>query len=310
MLAWSGARVQVPSREVERAGWAPFEVVDRSRDDPRLALYSERLVGLLRSGGRIVCVLNRTGRIRLLACAACGELVRCERCGAAVAMADQDLECARCLAVRPGVCLACGSMRLKALRIGVARAREELEHLAGRPVGEVTAATATLPDQAVLVGTEAVLHRLPEADGVAFLDFDQELLAPRYRAAEEALALLALASRLVGGRSRRGRVIVQTRLPDHEVLLAAVTADPARLAVSEAGIRQALALPPATAIAVVSGAGADEFVAGLGGVEVQGPDRGRWLIRAPNHEALSAALAAATRPAGQRLRVAVDPLRL
>ena len=41
------------------------------------------------------------------------------------------------------------------------------------------------------------------ADAVAFLDFDQELLAPRYRAAEQALALLARAARLVGRPRRR-----------------------------------------------------------------------------------------------------------
>ena len=47
------------------------------------------------------------------------------------------------------------------------------------------------PDAAgVYVGTEAVLHRVPAADVVAFLDIDAELLAPRYRAAEQAMALL------------------------------------------------------------------------------------------------------------------------
>ena len=55
-----------------------------------------------------------------------------------------------------------------------------------------------MPSADVYVGTEAALHRLESADVVAFLDFDQELLAPRYRAAEEALALLVLASRLLG----------------------------------------------------------------------------------------------------------------
>jgi primosomal protein N' (replication factor Y) len=308
MLTW--AEVRAPSRTIERAGWAPFEVVDRRRDDPRKGLYSPRVVGLLRGEGRIVCVLNRKGRFRLLACGTCNELVRCERCGAAVSSQEDALACARCGMVRPVVCLNCGSTRLKALRVGVSRAREELEILAGRPVGEVTADTGDLPDHAVLVGTEAVLRRLPEADGVAFLDFDQELLAPRYRAAEEALSLLALASRLVGGRSRGGRVVVQTRLPQHEVLVAAVAADPGRLAVSESGVRQALSLPPVTAMAVVSGAGAEEFVAALAGVEALGPDKGRWLVRAPDHATLCAALGAATRPAGQRLRVEVDPLRL
>ena len=79
---------------------------------------------------------------------------------------------------------------------------------------------------------------------VAFLDFDQELLAPRYRAAEEALALLARASRLVGGRGRDGRVLLQTRLPGHPVVEAAGLASPERLSAAEEPVRQALRLPP------------------------------------------------------------------
>jgi len=173
----------------------------------------------------------------------------------------------------------------------------------------VTAETGPLPAASVLVGTEAVLHRVRAAEAVVFLDFDQELLAPRYRAAEEALALLARASRLVGGRGRDGRVLVQTRAPQHEALVAAVNADPGRLAVSEAGMRQALRLPPAVAMALVSGESAKEYVAGLTGVEVLGPDGDRWLVKAQDHDALSAALSAVPRPPG-RLRVEVDPLRL
>ena len=41
----------------------------------------------------------------------------------------------------------------------------------------------------------------------AFLDFDQELLAPRYRAAEQALGLLARAARRVGPRAGGGRLL-------------------------------------------------------------------------------------------------------
>jgi primosomal protein N' (replication factor Y) len=310
LLAWPGARVFAPSRERERAGWAALEVVDRRRDDPRTGLYSHRLVGLLRGGGRVLFVLNRKGRVRLLACATCRELVRCERCGATVSLADGTLTCARCHTTRPVVCLHCGSMRMKALRVGVSRAREELETLAGQPVGEVTSDTGAIPDHPILVGTEAVLRRLDHADAVAFVDFDQELLAPRYRAAEEAMALLALASRLVGGRSRSGRVMVQTRVPQHEAVVAAVTADPGRLARSEADMRKALALPPESAVALASGAAAEEFVAALRGVDVMGPDRNRWLVKARDHRRLAEALGAVPRPAGRRLRIEVDPLRL
>jgi primosomal protein N' (replication factor Y) (superfamily II helicase) len=306
--------VVTPSRSVERAGWAALEVIDRRRDDPHTGLYSPRLVGLLRGSSRVICVLNRKGRARLLACRSCGELARCEKCGAAVGQAgDGRLVCSRCATERPVVCLHCGSIRLKTLRVGVTRVREELEALAGRPVGEVTAETKDLPDAPILVGTEAVLHRVPSVDGVVFLDFDQELLAPRYRAGEESLVLLARASRLVGGRRRGGRVLVQTRVPHHEVLTAAVSADPARLAVSEAGMRIALGLPPERALAVVSGPVASTYIdalkaAGDESVEISGPDNGRWLLRAGDHDHLCRLLAGVARPPG-RLRVEVDPLR-
>lgn len=309
LLEWSRARVVLPDRATERAGWAALEILDLSRQDRRLGLYSSRLVNLVRAGGRVVCVLNRKGRVRLLACGTCDQLVRCERCGAAVSLADDQLLCARCGATRPKLCLACGSTRMKALRIGVTRVREELEHLAGRPVGEVTADTDAIGDEAVVVGTEAVLRRLPATDAVAFLDFDQELLAPRYRAAEEAMVLLALASRLVGGRSRAGRVLVQTRIAQHEVLTAALRADPGRLASHEAPLRRLLSLPPATSVALVSGPGAAEYVNGLHGVEVLGPNHDRWLVKAPDHASLADALAATARPR-ERLRVEVDPRRL
>ncbi|MEA3076053.1 MAG: hypothetical protein QOF60_961 [Actinomycetota bacterium] len=301
--------VVVPSRSEERAGWPVLDVVDRRADDPRTGLFSERFASALRHHERVVCVLNRKGRARLLACAACGELARCERCASALSLVDDGLACSACGATRPPICLACGATKMKSLRLGVTRVREELEALAGRPVGEVTAETGELPTAPILVGTEAVLHRAPKADLVAFLDFDQELLAPRYRAAEQALALLARAGRLVGGRHDGGRVLVQTRLPKHEVLDAALHGDPGRLHGPEAERRKLLRFPPFAALALVSGPSAPELIERIEGIEALGPDDGRWLLRAPSSKALADALAAAGRPAG-RLRIEVDPLRL
>ncbi|MGH9064539.1 MAG: hypothetical protein ACRD0L_11310, partial [Acidimicrobiales bacterium] len=397
-------RLVVDSRSAERAGWPVVEVVDRRRDDPRGGLFSDRLVALVRSaraeaGGQVVCVLNRTGRARLLACGTCGELARCECCGGPMAQpsrADPEaaLVCRRCGAARPALCACCGSERLKVLRAGTARVRDELEALAGLPVEEVSGPAArrggtgevagssrdrgppeagaedgmpeagagtpevgagdampeaeagrrerrdgrlgrgdgktgrgdgkpgcggrTSAGAPVVVGTEAVLHRLDRAAAVAFLDMDQELLASGFRAGEAALALLARAARLVGGRGGGGRLLVQTRLAGHEVLAAAVHADPGRLSEPEAGRRVALRLPPASALALVSGAGAEEHVAALGSLagatkgvpdlEIRGPDRGAWLVRAVSHRVLCDALAAVPRTRA-RLRVEVDPRR-
>jgi primosomal protein N' (replication factor Y) len=310
----ASAPLLTPSRSDERAGWPALEIIDRRKEPPGQGLFSERLVALVREAERVVCMLNRKGRARLLACASCGELARCEVCdGAVEGLPETGLRCRQCGTERPSVCLSCGATRFRVLRAGVTKARDDLERLAGRAVVEVSAdASGPIDDAAILVGTEAVLHRVGQADVVAFLDFDQELLAPRYRAGEEALALLARAARLVGGRRDRGRLVAQTRMPTHEVLDAAVHADPGRFALVEAARRAALRFPPEAALAEISGEAAPPFVAELGGdgVDVLGPSSaGRWLARAADHRGLCDRLAAAPRPGG-RLRIAVDPLRV
>jgi primosomal protein N' (replication factor Y) len=306
------------SRQAERNGWPRVEVIDTRDLAGAHARYSSRLAEVLRSDAKVLCVLNRKGRSRLLACAACGEVGACERCQAAVTQdADGSLVCGRCDARRPPVCVRCGGTRFKNLRAGVTRAREELEALARRPVVELTAESDFGPEgpaAGVVVGTEAALHQLDAVDVVAFLDLDQELLAPRYRAAEEALGLLARAARLVGGRDGAGRLLLQTRLPEHEVVRAALLADPGRVTAAERQRREELGFPPATAMAVVSGPSAPAYAEMLSAVAppevlVMGPSDGTWLVRAPDHTTLCDALAAVRRPPG-RLRIEVDPLRL
>ena len=239
------------TRPVERRGWPLVEVVDRTGDDPRTGLFSERLVHRLRGvldepEGRAVCILNRTGRLRLLACTQCGALVRCGRCGGAMTQDEKDgpLRCRRGDETRPPVCAVCDSPRLRTLRMGVRRATEELAALTQTEAVEITASSEPGHGDGspLVVGTEAALHRQSWADLVAFVDIDQHLLAPRFGAGEETLALLARAARLVG--AHHGRVLVQTRLPDHEALRAAVQADPAVLAEVERPLRRTLELPP------------------------------------------------------------------
>jgi primosomal protein N' (replication factor Y) len=308
------------ARRVERDGWAPLIVVDRRGEDTgRTGLFSSRLVELARAtlhdGRRVVAVLNRIGRARLLACRSCGTLAECDRCGAAVHQDDDaQLVCASCGASRPGVCLECGSTALSLLRVGVTRAGEELEALVREPVVVLTgdAAPSASDSARVVVGTEAALHRVHDVGLVAFLDFDQELLAPRYRASEEALALLALASRRVGGRSGGGAVLVQTRRPDHEAVTAALHADPAVVSRVDAARRQLLGFPPAATIASVGGEAAPAYVERVGtapGLVVHEAGDGQWLLRSREPGLLQDHLATVERPPG-RLRLQVDPCRL
>ncbi|HLH28965.1 MAG TPA: hypothetical protein VKW77_08605, partial [Acidimicrobiales bacterium] len=197
------------------------------------------------------------------------------------------------------------------LRMGVARAAEELGALVGAPAVEVTAETdhGAAERARLVVGTEAVLHRTAAADLVCFLDLDQHLLAPRFAAAEEALALLARAARLVGPRHRGGRLLVQTRLPGHDAVVSAARADPGLLAGTERSLRAELGLPPFGALALLRGAGAGELAEALSareGLTASGEGPERVLVRAGDHAALCDALAAEPRPSG--VRVEVDPV--
>ena len=327
-LAAAGGGVPVPpvrgGRAFERSGWALLKVVDRRGEDTgRAGLFSEAFVAAARSAleadERVVVVLNRTGRARLLACRSCGALATCDTCDSVVRSETAGtLECSRCHSVRPAVCRDCGSTALSLLKLGVDRAAEELEALLRRPVTTLTgkAAGRGAGDRAepgqVVIGTVAALHQVPAAGLVAFADLDGDLFVPAYRAAESALAMLVRASRLVGGRARGGAVLIQTRHPEHEVVVAALGADPSVVSDAEWRRRELLGFPPAATIAVVGRAGAPEFVERLGqpmGVQVQGPDDGQWLLRADHQSDLLDALASADRPAAD-LRLWVDPLRV
>ncbi len=105
--------VEHPAPDVEAGGWPRVQVVDRREEPPGSGLLSEALaIAVHHADGPVVCVLNRRGRFRLLVCAACQHLLRWDR-------PDE----------RPLVCPECGATKLRVLRSGVTRVREELEAL-------------------------------------------------------------------------------------------------------------------------------------------------------------------------------------
>ena len=310
-------RMVAPPRDRETAGWPEVEIVDRNDEEPwKRSLVSSALIAHLRDPNqRVVCVLNTKGQAKLLACRGCNALVRCEACDAAMGEDDIGrLDCGACGATRPRVCASCGSGVLARLRPGVSRLRDELEAAAARDVMSVVAgAKADVLDDTVadvFVGTEAVLHRVRRIDVVAFLDFDSELLAPRFRASERSMALLARAARLVGKRRGGGRLLIQTTMPDHEVVRSVVAGDPSILIEAESDRRRTLSLPPHGALAIVEGSA--EFATALASnaALVVVPQRERWLVRAASSATLADALEATERPANTKLRIEVDPARI
>jgi primosomal protein N' (replication factor Y) len=309
--------VDAPPPDVEAGGWPRVQVVDRRDEAPGSGLLSEPLATALHhADGLAVCVLNRRGRFRLLVCASCQHLLRWDKAGE-----------------RPLVCPECGATKLRVLRSGVTRVREELEALVpGARVVDVDTATAEVPEADILIGTEAVLHRAAVRRRrpalVAYLDLDQELLAPRYRAAAQAQWLLTRGAQLLSSRPRReSLLLVQTRIPDHVVVQSLVRGDPSPVADAEIDYRRTLAYPPFGALAEL--AGADDALAvtvdalrnpqelttaPLHAAEVQvfGPTDGRALVSASSWDALATALARSL-PVGRavgRVRAVVDPPRV
>ncbi len=313
-LALAEGRVVADDRRGERTGWPVIALLDRSTEEPgRVPIVAPGLTATLRSGGRVVCLLNRSGRAKLLDCRSCGALAECEQCGSAMQQRTEALElaCGRCERTAPVVCRSCGGGRLRHLRPGTSRLRDDLEALAQRPVVEVVSGTPSTTDADVLVGTEAVLHTAGRADVVVALDIDGELLAPRMRAADAVVALVLRCARLVGP---NGRVVLVTRQPEHPVLRALSLGDGAALSALLVESLASLAYAPPTAVARVSGAGAtavaDALAAAIleGLVSRLGPAEGPFLVRAASPSALADVLADVERPPG-RVRVEVDPVR-
>ncbi len=270
--------------------WPRVEVVDQRDEEPGHGLLSAALADALRHtvdrGARAVCVLNRRGRARLLACRTCHELARCEVCGATVEQRDGGFLCPQCATTRPQVCLHCHGGTFRAVRPGITRVCDDLAALLPRTdVGSVDAATDTVPDVPVLIGTEAVLHRVGARVGlVAYLELDQELLAPRARAAEQALWLLVRGARLLGDAPAKGagHLLLQTRLPDHEVVQAVRHGDPMRVVAAESPRRQALGFPPFGGLAEVRGG--VEAVAAVRRVPSPSARRDRPRARCRGHQ--------------------------
>ena len=319
---WAGDRV-VKSVEQEVASeWPTIQLIDRTQDErwSNSLLSSDFIAELRDHSRRIVAVLNTKGRARLLACASCKSLARCSSCDAAVEIgATGQFSCPRCATERPQVCLKCSSAKFLTLKPGVSKLREEIAQAAGRKIAEVVEVTGGADSVSIdqskmlFVGTEAALHRVHEADTVVFLDIDQELAAPRYRASEIVGSLLVHASRLVGRSEIGGKVMVQTHSVDSPVLQAMATLRIDQYLQSVSKMRSFMKLPPFGALAQLSGTNIDVAMNELHNnvfVHVSASNDGSYLVKASDWQVLADALSELEAVKGVRLKVQVDPARV
>ena len=316
---WAGSQA-VRFVEPATSDWPTIEVVDPYSDlgdeeKPQFGLLSSRLIEVLRDKSKtVVCILNTKGRSRLLSCKACKAIIRCENCDAAVIQNDEGLlECNRCGAHRPATCQSCSSNALALLRKGVAKMRDEIEKAALRQVVELSAETTVAANAASLVyiGTEAALHRVSSADVVVFLDFDNELFAPTYRAGEQAWTLLIHAIRLLKG-SSNALIVLQSQDASNAQYADFISPEPQLLIEREQKKRKVMQLPPYAAMARVVFADPTFNPADWAHCKLafsSSVKTAEFLVRAENDEALSQGIAQLRDELSTRFRCYVDPMR-
>ena len=182
--------------------------------------------------------LNRRGYAPTLICEDCGWHAQCDHCDARLTLhqSDQSLRCHHCdhRSHIPGNCPRCLSTRLQRIGQGTERTEARLAELfPGTELIRIDRDTArnrhALSEQldrinsgmpAILIGTQMLAkgHHFTNLQAVIALDIDNGLFNPDFRSPERTLQLLTQVSGRAGRSQQRGRVLIQTHLPDHPLL--------------------------------------------------------------------------------------------
>lgn len=327
----AAARVRVAGDDAELADDAGA----RAARLPTLAWRTAREG--LRTGPVLVQV-PRAGYLPGLACADCRAAARCPACHGPLGSGGSAGGSPRCgwcgRADASWRCPHCEGDRLRATAVGARRTAEELGRAfpgtTVRTSGGTTVLAQVPADPALVVATPGAE---PVAEGgyaaALLLDGWALLSRPDLRTAEETLRRWLAAAALVRPAAAGGSVVVVAD-GSAPVTQALVRCDPVTFAERELAERTVLRLPPAAALASLTGSpeAVRAFVAAadlpaeaelLGPVPVAPPARGdgvaeRLLLRVPRSQAraLAAALhaAAGVRSAhkdGGAVRIQVDP---
>ncbi len=235
--------------------WPLIEVVDRTEEPPGSGLIAARtraaIAGMLDRHASVFIFTHRRGYAPAYRCSTCRELRRCPGCGS---RPEPGEACPRCgEPARP--CQNCGGNTFEPLGAGVGRVLAEARNLFGREVGEAG------EDSPITVGSERDLAGLGSVDLAVAVDVDGLAFGTHFRAAEEALRMLArLAGRV--GRGRGRRLILQTSLPDQPLVVALRRGNSLEFLNQELAQRQRLGYPPATEMMVIETRGKDGDVEG------------------------------------------------
>jgi primosomal protein N' (replication factor Y) (superfamily II helicase) len=298
-----------------------------------------------------ILFLNRRGFAPSLICEGCGHIAECPHCSVSLTLhraRREQLVCHYCdYTTRvPDRCQKCnapelgeegaGTERIESLlttRFPTARVARLDRDVAAGIKSEKVLTRMRDGEIDILVGTQMVTkgHDLPNVTLVGVLNADAALSMPDFRAAERSFHLLVQVAGRAGRGEIKGRVLIQTRSPEHPAVAFAASHDVSGFIEQEMVLRQELNYPPFSRLALVRidaieesrAQAAAERLARLArkegqGAEVLGPApaplvrlrnryRYRFLVRSNDRTALRAALLAVARsPSDRQVRVAID----
>ena len=238
--------------------------------------FSERLIlqieETLLSGDQVILFQNRRGFAPLLECLTCGHTPQCPNCDVSLTYHQfrNQLRCHYCghHTALPESCFACGSPDLDTKGFGTEQIENEVQKLfPGAKVGRMDLDTTrgkhgyekiiTAFEQQeldILVGTQMLTKGLDfrNVNLVGVMNADALLNFPDYRAHERTYQLLTQVSGRAGRTKKRGKVIIQTYNPYHQILKQVTTGDYEGMYAEQLYEREQYKYPPVNRIIKVT----------------------------------------------------------
>ena len=213
---------------------------------------------------QVLIFLNRRGFAPVLICHSCGWIARCHRCDSNLVIHydEKILRCHHCAQQQRLLqqCQSCKTGELTPIGLGTERIEKALQAFfpqrhSVRMDKDTTQRKGELEKQLeeinsgranIILGTQMLAkgHHFPNVTLVTMLDVDGGLFGIDYHAPEKLAQMIVQVSGRAGRAEKPGKVILQTRKPDHPLLLNLIHNGYSQFANSALAERQAVQLPP------------------------------------------------------------------
>ena len=260
----------------------------------------EAILDTWKAGKQTILLLNRRGNSRCLVCVDCRESPECPRCSVRLTYhsANHRLMCHYCGYSQPvpDRCPKCGGP-IKTIGTGTQKVQQELAMLLPemetiRMDADTVSAVNThekILDRfreekiPVLIGTQMVAKglNLPDVTLVGVLDADLSLYTGGYRAGETTFNMLTQVVGRAGRGDAPGRAMIQTLVPEHQIIRLAARQDYDGFYTLELGLRRVQNAPPFGDFTLITFIGEDEGAVMRGAVKMR--DSIRTCLRQPEY---------------------------